>query len=548
MTAGRRPRAAPLIVVGLLGAASAGAQSARDQLAPSPMRITIPPGVVAARKHPITYDEIITHREVSQPTISADGKRVAFVVRQAFLDINGYRTALFVMPADSGARPRAVLERAGGVSSLRWSPSGDKLYFVAGLNGRPQLWALARQTGQLTQLTRHATGVAGVVWSADGRTIAFTARDSLTKAQRDSVYDHGVLWRDGYEFGDITEGGYLATINRQQVWVHDLRSGAERKLWEHASSVEGLALSADGSRLALTFRPSDAPENYSNRDIGLIDVRAAKFTPLVTWGLRDNSPVWSPDGKSLVFLSHGNVTATRSRRDEFTNQDLWLHDVASGKRTRLSERFRLPSTGHMDWAPDGRTLFIQSDDRHNAFIASIPLTGGLPRRITTGDEHFSECSLTADVARAACVRQTTMLSPEVALVNLGTGRATTITELNPEYRSIDLGAVETLRWTNKFGDSTHGYLVRPLGYTAGRRYPLIVVLYGFANKFITQSQWISGSPAQRFAAEGYAVLLMNYPNKTNLPWRYGNFAEAAKAEAWSPLASMEEGVRVAHRS
>ena len=68
-------------------------------------------------------------------------------------------------------------------------------------------------------------------------------------------------------------------------------------------------------------------------------------------------------------------------------------------------------------------------------------------------------------------------------------------------------------------------LIRPVGYVPGKRYPFLMALYDFQGKFLTQAEWISSYPTQVFAANGFAVLLMNQPAEYG--WRYGNFEQYA---------------------
>jgi dipeptidyl aminopeptidase/acylaminoacyl peptidase len=105
-----------------------------------------------------------------------------------------------------------------------------------------------------------------------------------------------------------------------------------------------------------------------------------------------------------------------------------------------------------------------------------------------------------------------------------------------------LGDVDELRWRNRYGQETNGFLVRPVGYVEGNRYPTLVVLYGFEGKFITDGEWITSYPVQAFARDGFAVLMINYPRVR--PWTGSDFRQGALAWGDGPLASIQRGVEL----
>ena len=82
-----------------------------------------------------------------------------------------------------------------------------------------------------------------------------------------------------------------------------------------------------------------------------------------------------------------------------------------------------------------------------------------------------------------------------------------LTRQNQEWVSgIEFGAVEETKCTSKDGTEIHGFVVRPPGYEAGRRYPAVLRIHGgpvgqFENAFDSEWQWL--------AANGYVVIAAN---------------------------------------
>lgn len=98
-----------------------------------------------------------------------------------------------------------------------------------------------------------------------------------------------------------------------------------------------------------------------------------------------------------------------------------------------------------------------------------------------------------------------------------------LTAMNPQMQQVALGEQEIVRWTGTDGLGIQGILVKPAGYKAGQRVPLVVIPHGgptslYANGFSNSRDW-----GQHLAARGMAVLLPNFRGSTG--WGI-EFAEA----------------------
>ena len=92
-----------------------------------------------------------------------------------------------------------------------------------------------------------------------------------------------------------------------------------------------------------------------------------------------------------------------------------------------------------------------------------------------------------------------------------------LTDANPQVKGFELGAQEEITWKSKDGTMVGGVLVKPVGYRAGQRYPLIVAIHGGPASADILS-FNGGYGSQVWAGAGYAVLRPNYRGSTN----YGN--------------------------
>ena len=115
---------------------------------------------------------------VSDPQISSDGARVAFVATTLSEERDEYLSSIWVVDADGRGAPRRFTAGPKRDRDPRWSPDGTRLAFVSEREGKKkgQLYVMPADGGEPTRLTDERHGVADPVWSPDGSRLAFVAR------------------------------------------------------------------------------------------------------------------------------------------------------------------------------------------------------------------------------------------------------------------------------------------------------------------------------------------------------------------------------------
>jgi dipeptidyl aminopeptidase/acylaminoacyl peptidase len=110
--------------------------------------------------------------------------------------------------------------------------------------------------------------------------------------------------------------------------------------------LSGATVSRDGKWVAYSASTPDMDANRSVSNIWIVSTSSGSPTQ-VTQGGRDNSPAWSPDGKTLAFLS---------ARDG--NSQVYLLSMEGGEAKKLTKL----STGAdlFRWSPDGKTIAFTS--------------------------------------------------------------------------------------------------------------------------------------------------------------------------------------------
>ena len=171
----------------------------------------------AASPHPYNVQDQITLRRLSDPHVSPDGQRIAFVLRSTDVEANRGRNDLWLVNVD-GSGARQLTSHPDSDSQPEWAPDGRSLFFVSTRGGSSQVWRLPIDGGEPQPVTKLPLDVNAFAISKDGTRLAValevfpdcatlecTTQRQEAKAKSKSsgrVYDkafirHWDTWSDG---------------------------------------------------------------------------------------------------------------------------------------------------------------------------------------------------------------------------------------------------------------------------------------------------------------------------------------------------------------
>ncbi|WP_218081776.1 alpha/beta hydrolase family protein [Anthocerotibacter panamensis] len=467
------------------------------------------PIVQAEGSRTLTMDDLFREKEVSDPQIAPGGDWVAYTVKTTDLKAEKSSSDLWMTNWEGTQRLQLTATPKDSESTPRWSPDGRYLAFLSGRGDEheaDQLWLLNRLGGEAQKITDLKGSVVDFVWSPNGKQLALVVEDPDPEATpQDSASEKTPkpIVIDRFRFKeDIT--GYLGKL-RQHLYLFDVERRQAQLLTPGDYNEMLPAWSPDGKSLAFVSKRHPDFDRDDNWDIYVMPaIVGATPRAVTTFDGSDNEPTWgsypawSPDGKFIAYLQGGP-----QKLIYYAVHHLAVVPVAGGPARVLTQALdrnvQAPS-----WSTDGKSIqFLVEDDRAQV-LARVPAAGGKVEQLVSGRRVISAYTA-GPGGKAALLVSTAQTPAEVFAWNGGALRP--LSRQNDDWlATIRLGAVEEISFPSKDGTLVHGFVVKPPNYQPGKKYPTLLRIHGGP---VSQFDLNFDFSWQLFAAHGYVVVAAN---------------------------------------
>ncbi len=502
---------------------------------------------VAPALRPITPEDLWAIKRPGALDLSPDGARLVFTVQEFNLEKNNSQKHLWLLDTATGAA-RALTTAESSDSSPVWSPDGSRIAFTAkrGTDEQPSLYVLPASGGEAEKIVELPLTVSSPKWLPDGkRVIVVTSVLPALAADADAMKKELKKQKESKVTAKATEDAafrYFDTWQTDGQATHlvlvDIATHKTTDLtpkWDRRFRLDGetqFDISPDGKWLVLGAGTTPPPyrSGEENTDLYLLSVD----DPSTAWKnltsdnpYSDDSPVFSPDGRSLLFsrgvLAHGATGFDR----------LMKLDVASGKITRLLADADL-SVSDVHFARDGNAFYFRAEDRGRTKVFTASADGtGLKALVSDG----TNSTLVVGAKQAFFLHQNFSRPDEVWSLDLATGASGVRTHLNDDlFAKLKLGKVEEYTFTGAAGDKIEGWLILPPDFDPAKKYPLLNLMHGGPATMIGD-MWQPRWNAHVFVApdkavpEGYVATWMNRHGSTG----FGEKFVASIDGAWGDM-------------
>jgi eukaryotic-like serine/threonine-protein kinase len=276
---------------------------------------------------------------VSAPTLSPDGRTVAYVQGAGFLTGD-----IYVVPV-SGGRPRRVTSDGRFLLGLAWTPDGKGIVFSSNRGGLFRLWRIGVSGGMPEPVNGVGDGAVAPTISTRGDRLAYIERRVDAN-----------VWRMA---GPSWKGRPPA---------------ATRIVASSRADYEG-SFSPDGKRIAFTSDRTGSFEMWASNSDGTNQIQLTSLKAADA-----GSPRWSPDGRTIAFDArlegHGGI---------------FTIDAAGGAPSRITNDSldnNLPT-----WSRDGNWIYFSSSRTGSWQIWKVPSSGGAAAQVTRNGGFIAQESL-----------------------------------------------------------------------------------------------------------------------------------------------------------
>ena len=507
------------------------------------------PVLAAAAPHPFDAHDLVMMDRVSDPHLSPDGTQVAFTLRETDYAANKGVMGVWVLGlGDAAAKPVKLAEG----DSPRWSPDSKTVYFLSGKSGSGELWSVAAAGGTPVQLSSYPLDVDDYKLSPDGKRVLFSmevftdcADIACTKArlgERAANKASGKLYtRLFIRHWDTWEDG-----RRSQLYVAafgaDGKLDASPKLLSRGidgdvpSKPDGddaeYAFSPDGSTVYFDARIAGTTEPWStNFDVYSVPADGSAAPKNLTAANKawDGFPLPAPDGKTLYYL------AMKTPGFEADRFGIMALDLASGEAHEVDPQWDR-SAGPLQISRDGATLYTASNDWGNHVLFTVdPKSGKATKR--TGDGALMGFDVVGD--KLILAHQDFKHPTDLYLAGDDGKVQRQLTHFNAA-RLVDIrfGDYQFFTFKGWNGDTVQGYVMKPVGYVAGKKYPVAFLIHGGPQGAWTNDFHYRWNP-ETYAGQGYAVVAINFHGSTG----YGQTFTDAISQHWGdrPLEDLQKG-------
>jgi len=446
--------------------------------------------------------------------LSPNGKYVTYTVTYYNIEYNKSSNDIYSIPVNGGS-PIKLTDTSEKESNVIWRPDGKKIGYISSKSGDMQIWEMNPDGSKNKQISNISGGISNFKYSPKGDKIIYIKSVKLDKdihdlfpdlplanarIETDLMYRHWDEWHD-YSYDHV----FIADYKKNKI-------GNEQDIIEGEKFDIGgfgqMTFSPDGKFIAYSCKKLTGKDFAlsTNTDIYLFDIKNSITTNL-TEGMMgyDRNPVFSPDGKSIMWSSmeRDGYEADRNR--------IFIMNLMTGSKEELSMGSDR-NCGSPQWSKDGKTIYFYSPEKGTYQLYSIDVVTKIIKQITNGQYDYYSFVQSGDHIIAN--KESMSAPPELYKIDISTGKDVVLTDINKEIiDNIKMGIVKE-RWVKTTdGKNMLVWVIYPPNFDPNKKYPALLYCIGGPQATVSQS-WSPRWNFQLMATNEYIIVA---PNRRGLP-------------------------------
>ncbi|KAA6340999.1 Dipeptidyl-peptidase 5 [termite gut metagenome] len=450
-------------------------------------------------------------------SVSPDGKQIVYTVAYYSVSENKSNREVFVMNAD-GSDNRQITRTPFSENEATWIKGGSKIAFLSGESGSSQLWEMNADGSDKKQLTNYDNDIEGFAFSPDEKKLLFISQVKTVKTTAEKYPDlpkaSGIIVTDlMYKHWDewVTSAPHPFIADFDGASIANMIDVLEGEPYESPmkpfGGIEQLAWNNTSDKIAYTCRKKTGKEYAvsTNSNIYVYDLNTKK-TENITEGMMgyDTNPQYSPDGKSIAWLS------MEREGYEADQNRLFVMNLETREKEFISKDFD-SNVDDYCWNKDAKGIYFIGVWHGASQIYTVDIATKTVKPITEGAHDYASVSLCND--KLIAKRHSMSVADEIYSVSPDGTVAQLTFENKHIFDQITTGKVEG-RWIKTTdGKQMLTWIIYPPHFDPNKKYPTLLFCEGGPQTPVSQF-WSYRWNMQIMAANDYIIVA---PNRRGLP-------------------------------
>lgn len=473
------------------------------------------------KKRHITAEDLYRFQLIYDCRISPDGRQVVYNLRRVDKKSQKEYVNLWLVPA-GGGRARQFTYGDQVDRQPRWSPDGRQIAFISnrGDEQQPQIYVIPIDGGEARPLTKLKGEIGSFQWSPDGRQLvcAFRKKDkaALEREADEQKKELGVVDRHITRLMYKADAYGFLPQERAHIWTINARTGRAQQLTAGDTYDEfDPCWSPDGKSIVfVSNRTADPDRTWDEDDLYVMPAVGGDMRRLETRSGPKSQPCFSPDGRRIAFYQHA------PRQALWQNSNVWVvaadgSDQAQNLTGQFDFHVGQDTINDLDkfqmmpptWSPDSRRIYFQVSQHGDTLLQSVVADGSDLQEVVGGPGVVGNFNLDQSGTKLAYLHGTMASLGQVWLRDLSGDGWRKLTRVNDNLlRTIDLGQVEEIWFKGPANNDLQGWIIKPPGFDHKQKYPSILEIHGgpmaqYGNFLMHEFYYL--------ATQGYVVYFCN---------------------------------------
>ncbi len=503
-------------------------------------------------KEPVKVTDMLKIKSISGINLSRDGSRAVFTVTTIEPDGDAkweykYVNQVWMVNADGNSLPKQLTTKESSSQAV-WSPDGKQIAFVRAVDGKPQIFLLPLDGGEAIQLTKFKYGAGTPKWSPDGKKILFSANIPLKDLLKDSILNsnHEVPpWpyeKPGFEKNEQLKNSNAkadpdGSLDEIRAYLDNDVNDKKAKVVDKLNFQDEMEVNTDisfnhfyvfnsdgtGKPVELTkgfnrfniadFTPDGRqvilsgdidslqhPDRSLETEIFIVNIDGSNFKKILgEEGVNYNFPRVSPSGKWLAF-QYGNTSFV-------SISTLAIMPLNGSVKDKIDIPFDR-SKVNLVWSNDEKYIYFSAQSNGGQPVYRANVSTKKVEQLTD----YNSGVVNFDIVNNKLVFvKTEVTDPfDIYLADAYAKNAKRISDFNYSWvQSKQLSFPEKKSFSNDKGMTVEYWIMKPINYEAGKKYPLLLEIHGGPSAMWGPVETTMWHEYQFFCNKGYGVVYCN---------------------------------------